>query len=54
MVYGLQIGSKNWTSKVFRSIKRHKFISTVLITLMVFSTINVIMIYNFMKILQNI
>lgn len=45
---------ENRTSKVFESIKRHKFISTVVITLAMFSTINVIMIYNFMKLLQNV
>ena len=54
MVYELQMESQSWTSKVLKSIKRHKFISTVLVTLMAFSTINAIMIYNFMKILQNL
>lgn len=45
---------EEWTSKIFKSIKRHKFISTVVITLAMFSTINVIMIYNFIKLLQNV
>lgn len=45
---------EDWTSKIFKSIRRHKFISTVVITLAMFSTINVIMIYNFIKLLQNV
>ena len=43
-----------WTSKFLKNIKRHKFISTVVITLAMFSTINVIMIYNFIKLLKNV
>lgn len=45
---------EDWTSKIFKSIRRHKFISTVVITLAMFSIINVIMIYNFMEILQKV
>lgn len=50
----LQIGHERWTSRLLKTIKRHKLISTTIIALIVFSTANVIMIYNFMKILQNV
>ena len=50
----LQIGKENWTSRFFKTIKRHKLISMVVIAFIMFSTVNVIMIYNFMKILQNV
>ncbi len=45
---------ETWTSKVFEKIKAHKLITTVVVALLLFSTINIIMIYNFMSILQNI
>lgn len=50
----LQIGKENWTSGLLKKIKRHKLISMVVIAFIMFSTVNVIMIYNFMKILQNV
>ena len=50
----LQIGKETWTSRFFKCIKRHKLISFVVCAFIMFSTVNVIMIYNFMKILQNV
>lgn len=50
----LQIGKENWTSRFFKAMKRHKLISMVVIAFIMFSMANVIMIYNFMKILQNV
>lgn len=50
----LQIGSESWTSKIHKKIKRHKLLTTIIIALITFSTANIIMIYNFMEILQNI
>lgn len=41
-------------SKIKRFVRTHKFIVTVSIAFAIFSTANVIMIYNFMKVLQNI
>ncbi len=49
----LQIGSDRWTSRLLKTVRRHKLITTVIISLMIFGAANVIMIYNFMKILQN-
>ncbi len=40
--------------KVIRKIKRHKFITTIVITTVLFSILNITMIASFMKILQNI
>ena len=50
----LQIGSESWTSKIYKKIKRHKLLTTIIIALITFSTANIIMIYNFIEILQNI
>ena len=49
----LQIGSDRWTSRLLKTVRRHKLITTVIISLMIFGAANVIMIYNFMKILDN-
>ena len=45
---------KNWTSKLGYKMRNHKIISTTVIALIIFSTLNLIMVYNFMKILQTI
>ena len=50
----LQIEHESWTSKIHKKIKRHKLLSTIIIALITFSTVNIIMIYNFIEILQNI
>ena len=50
----LQIGNESWTSKIYKKIKRHKLLTTIIIALITFSTANIIMIYNFMEILQNV
>lgn len=50
----LVIKKERWISKIRRVLKTHKFITTVSITFVMFSIANIIMIYNFMKILQNI
>ena len=50
----LQFGKNNFKENVLVKIKKHKFLSTIVFSLMFFSTINLIMIYNFMKILQNV
>ena len=50
----LVIRKERLISKIKRFIRIHKFITTVSLTFAVFSTVNVIMIYNFMKILQNV
>lgn len=50
----IELKKENWTSKVYKTIKKHKLITTVIIAFGMFSTLNAIMIYNFMKIMQNI
>ena len=50
----LEMRGESWTSRLYKKIKRHKLVSTTIIAFFIFSTINMIMIYNFMKILQNI
>lgn len=50
----LVIKKETIISKIRRTIKRHKLITMASIALAVFSFLNFAMIYNFMKILQNI
>ncbi len=45
---------ENWTSKLKGKIRNHKLFSTIVLALLIFSTINIIMIYNFMNVLQKI
>lgn len=40
--------------KIIRKIRKHKFFTTIVITAILFSVLNVTMIYSFFKILQNI
>lgn len=45
---------ENWTSRIWTKIKGHKLLTTTIAALSVFTTINGIMIYTFMKILQEV
>lgn len=50
----LEMRGESWTSRLYKRIKRHKLLSTTIIAFFIFAIINMIMICNFMKILQNI
>ena len=50
----MQIGQERWTNRLLKAIKKHKLITTTVIAFIMFSIINIIMIYNFIIILQNI
>ncbi|MEE0865673.1 MAG: hypothetical protein U0L98_02585 [Clostridia bacterium] len=50
----LVIRKERLISKIKRFVRTHKFITTVSIAFAIFSTANVIMIYNFMKVLQKL
>lgn len=41
-------------SKILKKIRKHKLLSVIISSFILFSIVNFIMIYNFMKILQNI
>lgn len=43
-----------WINKLKEVIKNHKIITIAIIAFIMFSTLNLVMIYNFMKILQTI
>lgn len=43
-----------WTSRILSKIKKHKIISTAIGLFFFFSAVNIILIYNFLRILQNI
>lgn len=50
----LEIREESWTSRLSKKIKTHKLLTTTIIVLFMFATINIVMICSFMKILQNI
>lgn len=50
----LQIGHKTLKDRIFESIRQHKLITTVVAAFLIFSCINVAMIWSFMNILQNL
>lgn len=39
---------------LFRKMRKHKFIITIVLTFIMFSMLNIALILNFMKVLQNI
>lgn len=45
---------EKWTSRIIRKIQYHKLLTTIIIALFMFSALNAVLIYSFMKILQNI
>ena len=45
---------QSWTSRLCKKVKIHKLITTTIIAFLMFATCNLIMICDFMKILQNI
>ena len=47
----LEFSKEKRTSKIFKIVKEHKFISIVIGLFFLFSAINIILIYNFFKIL---
>ena len=50
----LEFPRQNWKTRLYRVIKEHKFITATVITFFSFSTLNCILIYNFMQILRNV
>lgn len=50
----LEFPKQNWTNRLYKSMKEHKFITATVITFFSFSTLNCILIYNFMQILKTI
>jgi len=50
----LEIEEDSWGKRFYKKIKSHKFLMTTIIAFFMFSTIHMIMLYSFMKILQNI
>lgn len=50
----LEMKGESWTSRLSKKIKRHKLITTTIVTFCMFATINIVMICSFMKILQKV
>lgn len=45
---------KSWTSRWIQKMKNHKLLTTSVIAFLMFAILNMILIFSFMKILQNI
>ncbi len=50
----IKVEHNSWTSKILRKIKQNKILVLTTIAVAIFSTINVIMICSFIKVLQDI
>lgn len=50
----LEMKEESWTSKLWRRVKRHKLLTTTIVAFFVFATLNVVMIFSFMRILQSV
>lgn len=50
----LEFKGESGTSKLWRKIKRHKLLTTTIVAFFAFAILNVVMICNFMRILQSI
>lgn len=50
----LEMKPKRWTSRIKNKMKQHKLLTATLMAFVLFSIINVVMIYNFVNILQNV
>ena len=50
----LEFPKQSLTNKLYKMIKTHKFITATIIAFFSFSTLNCILIYNFMQILKTI
>ena len=50
----LELKKPKLRGRLIRKIRKHKFFTTIVITAILFSVLNVTMIYSFFKILQNI
>lgn len=46
--------TKKELNKILNVMRKHRFLSLAILSFLIFSTINFIMIYQFMKILQNL
>ncbi len=50
----LQMKGESWTSRWGKKMKKHKLLTMCILAFFMFATMNIVMIYSFMKILQNL
>ena len=50
----LEVEKESWTSKIVKKISKHKLLTMSILAFFIFSTINTVMIINFLKLLQNL
>lgn len=50
----LEIGHERFGKRLINTIRRHKLMTVTVITFLVFSTLNIVMVCNFLKMLENL
>lgn len=50
----LDIKEEGWINRLYKKMRKHKLLTMSIVAFIMFATINIIMICNFMKVLQNI
>lgn len=50
----LEMQKESWTSQIAKKIRGHKLLTTTIIAFFMFATLNMVMIYSFMKILERL
>ena len=53
-LHTLEIGHDSLVKRTIKTMRRHKLITVIAITFLIFSTLNVVMICNFLKLLENL
>lgn len=50
----LEMRKEKWTSRLSKKIRNHKLLTTTIIAFFMFATLNMVMIYSFMRILEKL
>lgn len=50
----LEMKGEKWTGRLVKKIKEHKLLASSIVAFLLLATINMVMIGNFMRILQNV
>ena len=50
----IEIEKRKWTSRLFKTILNHKFISMIVVVFIIFSILNLFLIFNFIRVIEMI
>lgn len=50
----LEMEKENWTNKFAKKMRNHKLLTTTIIAFFMFATLNMVMIYSFIRILEKL